>query len=121
MKGAVLCVGMTVMLWSATALAQAPGWSPPPEAQRCPSKWGAGDERGAANHQTAQAILKAAKLIKSGEAIELGRVLRGTMPLVGTRRFDLHTKRTFMNTPPNQRGSNEEIVITRFQSPNWAA
>ena len=31
---------------SSTALAQAPSWSPPPESARCPSKWGATDERG---------------------------------------------------------------------------
>ena len=32
------------------ALAQSPSWSPPPDNQRCPSRWGADDERGAANH-----------------------------------------------------------------------
>ena len=26
-------------------------WSPPAPEQRCPSKWGADDERGAANHR----------------------------------------------------------------------
>ena len=39
---------------SGTALAQTPSWTPPSENQRCPSKWGAGDERGSANHQTAE-------------------------------------------------------------------
>ena len=28
---------------SSTVLAQAPSWTPPPENQRCPSKWGADD------------------------------------------------------------------------------
>jgi kynurenine formamidase len=114
MKGAVMYFGLALTLLSSTAMAQAPGWSPPPEAQRCPSKWGADDERGAGNHQKAATVLKASKLIKTGEAIELGHVLRGTMPFFGTRRFDVHTKRTFMNTPPNQRGSNEELVITEI-------
>ena len=36
------------------------------------------------------------------------------MPFFGTRRFDVHTKRTFMNQPSNRRGSNEEIVITEL-------
>src|SRR3546814_10846731 len=36
------------------------------------------------------------------------------MPFFGTRRFDVHTKRTFMNTPPNERGSNEGIVMTEI-------
>ncbi len=33
------------------------------------------------------------------------------MPFAGTRRFDVHTKRTFMNPQSNRRGSNEEVVI----------
>lgn len=114
MKPLAVVAGMAVSLLSSAVWAQAPGWTPPPEAQRCPSKWGAADERGSGNHQKAAAVQKAAKLIKTGEAIELGHVLRPTMPFFGTRRFDLHTKRTFMNTPPNQRGSNEEIVITEI-------
>ena len=36
------------------------------------------------------------------------------MPIQATRRFDLHTKRTFMNPPSNQRGSNEEVVTTEL-------
>jgi kynurenine formamidase len=36
------------------------------------------------------------------------------MPFFGTRRFDVHTKRTFMNQPSNRRGSNEEIVISEI-------
>ena len=33
------------------------------------------------------------------------------MPFFGTRRFDMHTKRTFMNDGSNRRGSNEELVV----------
>jgi kynurenine formamidase len=36
------------------------------------------------------------------------------MPFFGTRRFDVHIKRTFMNQPSNRRGSNEEIVISEI-------
>jgi kynurenine formamidase len=96
------------------ALAQAPSWSPPPESARCPSKWGSGDERGSGNHMTPQTVLKAIKLIKSGEVIELAHPLSGSMPFFGTRRFDLHTKRTFMNPASNQRGSNEEVIISEL-------
>ncbi len=94
----------------------APGqsWLPPPESQRCPSKWGAGDERGSANHMRPETVLRAIRLIRLGEVIELGQVLSSDMPFFGTRRFDVHTKRTFMNVPPNRRGSNEEIVITEI-------
>src|SRR3546814_2755872 len=86
----------------------------PSEAQRCPSKWGKCDRGGSANNMSAQAVLKAAGLIKTGEIGELGHVLDAAMPFFGTRRFDVHTKRTFMNKPSNRRGSNEEIVITEI-------
>jgi kynurenine formamidase len=89
-------------------------WKPTPESQRCPSKWGAADERGSGNHQKPEAVLKAARLIKTGEVIEIGHVLSPTMPFFGTRRFDVHTKRTFMNPPSNRRGSNEELVVSEI-------
>jgi kynurenine formamidase len=97
-----------------STIAGAQTWKPPAESARCPSKWGAGDERGAANHMTPALVLSAARLIRTGEVIELGRVLRAGMPMPATRRFDLHTKRTFMNPQANQRGSNEEIVTTEL-------
>jgi kynurenine formamidase len=103
-----------VLFASGSALAQAPTWSPPPENQRCPSKWGAGDERGSANHMKPQSVLNAVKLIKTGEVIELGQVLGPSMPFFGTRRFDMHIKRTFMNDFSNRRGSNEELVISEI-------
>ena len=93
-------------------LAQTPSWTPPPDTQRCPSKWGASDERGSANHMKPQTVLNAVKFIKTGEVIELGHVLGPNMPFFGTRRFDMHIKRTFMNEFSNRRGSNEEIVIS---------
>src|ERR1700730_8339437 len=96
------------------AQAQTPAWSPPPKSQRCPSKWGAGDERGAGNHMKPQTVLNAAKLIKTGEVVELGHVLDGNIPFSGGRRFDMHIKRTFMNPQSNNRGSNEEMVISEI-------
>jgi hypothetical protein len=92
-----------------STIAGAQTWKPPAESERCPSKWGAGDERGSANHMTPAAVLNAARLIRTGEVIEIGHVLRASMPIPATRRFDLHTKRTFMNPQSNQRGSNEEV------------
>src|SRR5687767_7703631 len=89
----------------------AQSWKP---VQNCPSKWGAGDERGSANHMKPEAVLRAARLIKSGEVIEIGHVLNEKMPFFGTRRFDVHTKRTFMNQPSNRRGSNEELVVSEI-------
>ena len=93
---------------------QAPRWSPPAAAQRCPSRWGPNDRRGSMNLMNASRAQAAARLIRSGEIVELGHVLAPTMPFFGTRRFDLHTKQMFMNPQPNRRGSNEEIVITEI-------
>ena len=103
-----------VLLGSTAILAQTPSWTPPPESARCPSKWGANDERGSGNHMKPQSVLNAVKLIKTGEVIELGHVLNDKMPFFGTRRFDMHIKRTFMNQFSNMRGSNEEIVISEI-------
>jgi kynurenine formamidase len=97
-----------------STIAGAQTWKPPAESERCPSKWGAGDERGSANHMKPASVLTAARLIRTGEVIEIGQVLRAGMPIQATRRFDLHTKRTFMNPQSNQRGSNEEVVTTEL-------
>jgi kynurenine formamidase len=104
----------TVYFVALSSLAQAQGWSVPPESARCPSKWGAGDERGSANHMGPSSVLRAKQLIRTGEVIELSHVLNAEMPFFGTRRFDVHTKRTFMNPQSNRRGSNEEIVVTEL-------
>ena len=97
-----------------STIAGAQTWKPPAESARCPSKWGAGDERGSANHMTPALALNAARLIRTGEVIELGRVLAMDMPLFGTRRFDIHTKRTGGPVGTNKRGSNEEVVTTEL-------
>src|SRR5262249_8778870 len=108
-------IGLTAVLAAGSAaFAQSPSWTPPPESQRCPSKWGAGDERGAGNHMKPQTVLNAVKLIKTGEVIELGHVLSGNIPFSGPRRFDMHIKRTFMNPQSNNRGSNEEMVLSEI-------
>jgi kynurenine formamidase len=108
-----LLIGGIVALF-VPVVAQAQTWTVPAPDARCPSKWGAGDERGSANHMTPESVLRAARLIRTGEVIELGQVLSGSMPFFGTRRFDLHTKRTFMNDGANRRGSNEELVVTEL-------
>src|SRR5438874_4152908 len=107
-----MLIGMTIMLTlgSGVDIAQAQSWKPPTDAQRCPTKWGAGDQRGSGNHMKPETVLRAVKLVRTGEVIELGYALNSAMPFFGTRHFDLHTKRTFMNPQSNRRGSNEELV-----------
>jgi len=96
------------------SLLQAQSWSPPADSARCPSKWGAGDQRGAGNHMKPQTVLRAAQLIKTGEVFELGRVLSPSMPLSAGRRFDLITKRSRMDPGSNHRGSNEELIVAEM-------
>ena len=105
-------VALTLGLTTVSISAQT--WRPPADAQRCPSKWGAGDERGAANHMKPATVLRAAQLIKTGEAFELGHELASNMPIQGTRQFNVHTKRTVMNQPSNRRGSNEELLTSEI-------
>ena len=93
--------------------AHAQSWSLPSEAERCPSKWGANDTRGAANHMGPESVLRAAGLIREGRVIELGQVLHSGMPL-GARHFDVYMKPTTMNPQSNRRGSNEELVVAEM-------
>src|SRR5881628_2256175 len=114
MRRIVIGLAVIAALGLSTAAAQGPSWRPPSESQRCPSKWGAGDERGAANHMKPDSVLKAAKLVRTGEVLELGHVLSPTMPMSATRQFNIHTKRTFMNPQSNRRGSNEEVLLSEI-------
>jgi len=102
----------------ATALtwlpAQAQTWTVPIEGQRCPSKWGAGDERGSGNHMKPASVLRATQLIKTGEVIEIAHVLNDKMVINPGRKFDVTIKRTFMNDFSNRRGSNEELVVSEI-------
>jgi kynurenine formamidase len=97
-----------------SSVAAAQSWKPPAESERCPSKWGAGDQRGSANLMKPETVLRAARLIRAGEVFELGRVLNQSIPLAEGRRFELNTKRTNMVPGSNNRGTNEELVIAEI-------
>ena len=114
MRPTVIGIAVIVALGLSSAAAQSPSWRPPADSQRCPSKWGAADERGSGNHMKAESVLRAARLVRTGEVVELGHVLNASMPISATRRFDVHTKRTFMNKPSNRRGSNEEVLLSEI-------
>jgi kynurenine formamidase len=101
-----------VLLGNLDTLAQ--DWRPPPPERRCPSAWGAADERGAANHMKPETVLKAVRLVKEGKVYELGRVLEPAMPTFGTRRFGIHTARSSGPTGVNQIRGNEEVVVTEL-------
>jgi kynurenine formamidase len=105
---------LSILAVFSACLASAQTWQPPADSQRCPSKWGAGDQRGSGNLMNAASVLRAAKLIRTGESIELGHVLNAAMPINPGRRFEMLTKRTNMNPESNRRGSNEELVISEI-------
>ena len=110
MRSAV--IASLIGLWCGTASAQS--WRPPADSERCPSKWGAEDVRGSGNHMKPQTVLGAARLIRTGEVIELGRVLSEAMPLSAGRRFEVITKRTRYDAGANHRASNEELVVAEI-------
>ena len=94
---------------------RAQSWQMPPDSQRCPSKWGAGDQRGAANMMKPETVLRAAQLIKTGEIFELGAVLSPDPKeafINGGRVFNIYTKPSLPT--PNARQENEELVVTEL-------
>lgn len=112
---AVLLTTFALCLYIGGVTAQAQSWKMPPDNQRCPSKWGAGDQRGAANWMKPDTILRGAKLIKTGELFELGWPLSPDPKETYTnegRMFKIYTKP--FKPVPNNRNSNEELVITEL-------
>src|SRR5439155_1267840 len=90
-------------------------WQMPPDNQRCPSKWGAGDQRGSANMMKPETVLRAAKLIKTGEVFELAAVLSPDPKeaFINTGRvFNIYTKPAL--PAANARQANEELVVTEL-------
>jgi kynurenine formamidase len=110
---AVRVMVFVAALGFAGAAVRAQQWEMPSDAQRCPSKWGAKDEIGSGNLMKPETALRASKLIHTGEVFTLGFHLSAALPLIGSRRFDLHMKRSTA-TDPGTRGENEEIVITEL-------
>jgi hypothetical protein len=60
-----------------------------------PSRWGADDQRGAANRITPAKVLEARNLITRGAVYQLGRTYEAGMPLFGTRHFSLRIPQTY--------------------------
>ena len=114
MKLCAFGIALATLFAGVAAQAQTPSWMTPADSARCPSKWGAGDERGAGNHMKPQTVLKAAKLIQTGEVIELGHVLNAQMPLSPGRMFNLQVKQTAVALGTNRRSGNEELIVAEM-------
>ncbi len=110
----IVTVATLLILGLGSAPVHAQSWQPPTDAERCPSRWGADDERGAANLMQPEVVLRAARLIQTGEVIELGHPLFDGMPFYGDRIYNQQIKRTRWPSGSNPRGSNEEIITTEL-------
>ena len=75
-----------------------------------PSRWGAEDQRGAANRITPAKVLEAKNLISRGQTYQLGRVYEAGMPLFGTRHYSLRIPKVFGPNGTNQMYYHDEII-----------
>lgn len=87
----------------------------PGEAQRWyPSRWGAEDQRGAANRMTPAKALEARDLIREGRVYQLGRVYEAGMPMFGTRHYSLRIPQAFKIPGSNQATYHDELVSSEI-------
>jgi kynurenine formamidase len=115
MRVLALAITSAAILASGSVRLDAQTWQMPSENQRCPSKWGAGDQRGAGNMMKPETVLRATKLIKTGELFELAAVLSPDPKeafINGGRVFNIYTKPSLPT--PNARQENEELVVTEL-------
>jgi len=75
-----------------------------------PSRWGAEDQRGAANRITPAKVLEAKNLITRGQTYQLGRVYESGMPIFGTRHYSLRIPKVFGPNGTNQMFYHDEII-----------
>ena len=75
-----------------------------------PSRWGANDQRGAANRITPAKILEAKSIITRGTIYQLGRLYEAGMPMFGTRHYSLRIPQSFKIPGSNQPVYHDELV-----------
>src|SRR6476620_10789115 len=110
----VLMIAVISALFGSRAV-KAQTWQMPPESQRCPSKWGPEDQRGSGNLMKAETVLRATKLIRTGEVFELGDILSPDPKetfVNNNRAYNITTKYSVPN--PDTRTENEEIITTEL-------
>ena len=99
----------------AGSAAHAQSWQPPSDAQRCPSKWGAGDQRGCGqSHEAGNGA--------AGRAAHSHRAGVRAGARAGGIDADCHRRGVSRCTPSarrwlpesNRRGSNEELVVAEI-------
>jgi kynurenine formamidase len=100
----LVTLGMTLAAAGAATLALAQ------QSNGFPSRWGAADQRGAANRITPAKVLEAKSLITRGTVYQLGRVYEPAMPIFGTRHFSLKIPQTFGPMGSNNMMYHDELV-----------
>ena len=75
-----------------------------------PSRWGANDQRGAANRLTPAKVVEARDLIKQGKVYQLGRVYEAGMPMFGTRHYSLRIPQAFKIAGSNNAVYHDELI-----------
>ena len=55
MRVSMMATAVVLLVGGAQA-ARAQGWKPPADSERCPSKWGPNDQRGAGNHMKPEGV-----------------------------------------------------------------
>ena len=97
-----MAIGAAAVVAAGITFAQADNWYP--------SRWGAADQRGAANRITADKVLEAKSLMTRGTVYQLGRVDQAAMPMFGTRHFSLRIPQTYGPMGSNRTMYHDEIV-----------
>ena len=97
----VLVIAVVVLACS-SALGQSDRWYP--------SRWGADDQRGAANRLTPAKVLEARGLITKGNVYQLGHVYEPGMPMFGTRHFSLRIPQAFKMPGKNEAVYHDEVI-----------
>lgn len=93
---------VTFALGTALVLGQTDRWYP--------SRWGADDQRGAANRITPAKVVESARLVTQGTIYQLGRVYEAGIPMFGSRHYSLRIPKAFSMAGTNQAVYHDEIV-----------
>ena len=100
--GGGITLAVVVLVIASVSRAQSDRWYP--------SRWGAEDQRGAANRITPAKVLEAKNVITQGVVYQLGRVYEQGMPMFGTRHYSLRIPKPFVLGGKNDGVYNDEII-----------
>jgi kynurenine formamidase len=98
----VIAGSLAIVTVAAVAWGQTDRWYP--------SRWGAADQRGAANRITPAKVLEAKNAIQKGTIYQLGHVYEAGMPMFGTRHFSIRIPQAFAMPGKNQAIYHDEII-----------